>query len=282
VVQACAAAGAHYLDTTGEQDWVMAAQERFGTAFADKGLLLSPGVAQMYTTGEIAANIALETPGLDTLDILVLWKGFPTYASTQTIFTILKADWFHLAENQYVKVDPLSTWDVVVPGQHELGLTVPWGGTSHPVWFKNDPRVANVKVAGGVMNRAVMEAVVATTAAVEADIKTLPREQWDDALGAIADQWASGMPPRENPRLNISVDSVHASGPLGRKHVVIHGNSNYKQTGLMQAWAAMSLLQQPPRRAGFASGCQAFGHRELFGVLRQFGLVLDPVVTEHR
>jgi hypothetical protein len=64
--------------------------------------------------------------------------------------------------------------------------------------------------------------------------------------------------------------------------VVIHGNSNYKQTGLMQAWGAMSLLQQPPRRAGFASGCQAFGHRELFGVLRQFGLVLEPVVTEHR
>jgi len=282
VAEACLATGAHYLDTTGEQDWVMAAQERFGTSFADQGLLLAPGIAQMYTTGEIAANIALETPGLDTLDVLVLWKGFPTYASTQTIFTILKADWFHLQENQYVKVDPLSRWDVVVPGQHELGLTVPWGGTSHPVWFKDDPRVANVKVQGGVMNRPVMEAVVATTAAVEKDIKTLPREQWDDALAAVADQWASGMPPRENPRVNISVDSVHASGPLGRKHVVIHGNSNYKQTGLMQAWAAMSLLQQPPRRAGFASGCQAFGHRELLGVLRQFGLVLDPVVTEHR
>jgi hypothetical protein len=117
---------------------------------------------------------------------------------------------------------------------------------------------------------------------VESDIKTLPRDQWDDALAKVADQWAQGMPPRENPRLNISVDSVHASGPLGRKHVVIHGNSNYKQTGLLQAWAAMSLLQQPPRRAGFASGCQAFGHRELLGVLRQFGLVLDPVVTEHR
>jgi hypothetical protein len=236
----------------------------------------------MYTTGEIAANIALETPGLDTLDVLVLWKGFPTNASTETIFTILKADWFHLLENQYVKVDPLAKWDVVVPGQHELGLAVPWGGTSHPVWFKDDPRVASVKVAGGVLNRPVMEAVVATTAMVESDIKTLPRDQWDDKLAEIAKAWSSGMPPRENPRLNTSVDSVHASGPLGRKHVVIHGNSNYKQTGLMQAWAAMSLLQQPPRRAGFASGCQAFGHRQLLGVLRQFGLVLDPVVTEHR
>ena len=282
VAEACLNVGAHYLDTTGEQDWVLEAQARWGEKFAEQGMLIAPGVAQMYTTGEIAANLALETPGMETLDILVLWKGFPTYASIQTIFTILKAEWFHLQENQYVKVDPLATWDVVVPGQHELGLAVPWGGTCHPVWFKNDPRVANVKVAGGVMNRTVMEAVVATTAAVESDIKTLPRDQWDDALAKVADQWAQGMPPRENPRLNISVDSVHASGPLGRKHVVIHGNSNYKQTGLMQAWAAMSLLQQPPRRAGFASGCQAFGHRELLGVLRQFGLVLDPVVTEHR
>ncbi len=60
----------------------------------------------MYTTGEIAANIALETPGLDTLDILVLWKGFPTYASTQTIFTILKADWFHLRQQRVRGLGP--------------------------------------------------------------------------------------------------------------------------------------------------------------------------------
>ena len=44
-----------------------------------------PGIAQMYTTGEIAAQLCLETPGLDTLDILVFWKGTPTVASTQTI-----------------------------------------------------------------------------------------------------------------------------------------------------------------------------------------------------
>ena len=89
------------------------------------------------------------------------------------------------------------------------------------------------------------------------------------------------MPPRENPRVNKSLDSVHASGPLGRAHCVIHGNSNYKQTGLLQAYAAYSLLQQPPRRVGFASGCQAFGHRELLGVLRSFGLVMEPQLTVH-
>lgn len=282
VAQACLNVGAHYLDTTGEQNWLLHAQDKWGAKFADAGLLLSPGLAQMYTTGEIAANIALENHGLDTLEILVLWKGAPTYASTQTIFTILAADWFHLVENQYVKWDGTANFEAVVPGQHELSIAVPWGGTSHPVWFKDDPRVSTCRAIGGVMNRPVMEAVVATTKMVEAEIKTLPQEEQGPALAAIAEQWASGMPPRENPRINTSVDSVYASGPLGRAHVVIYGNSNYKQTGLLQAWAAQYLVQQPPRRVGLASGCQAFGHGELLGVLRAFGLVLDPVVTVHR
>jgi hypothetical protein len=48
---------------------------------------------------------------------------------------------------------------------------------------------------------------------------------------------------------------------------------------VLQAYAAYSLLRQPPYRVGFASGCQAFGHRELLGVLRSFGLVMEPNLT---
>jgi len=101
-------------------------------------------------------------------------------------------------------------------------------------------------------------------------------------LDAIASSVQNQMPPRENPRINTSLDSVHASGPLGRAHCVIHGNCNYKQTALLQAFAAYSLLQQQPKRVGFASACQAFGHRELLGVLRSFGLVMEPILTVHR
>ena len=115
-------------------------------------------------------------------------------------------------------------------------------------------------------------------AAIEAT-KEMNAEDRYAALTATAQQVMNTMPPRENPRVNKSLDSVHASGPLGRAHCVIHGNSNYKQTGLLQAYAAYSLLQQPPHRVGFASGCQAFGHHELLGVLRTFGLVSSPVLT---
>ncbi len=75
---------------------------------------------------------------------------------------------------------------------------------------------------------------------------------------------------------------MYASGPLARAPCVIHGNCNYKQTGLLQAYAAYSLLQAPPKRAGFASACLAFGHRELLGVLKSSGLVMDPIVTVHK
>jgi hypothetical protein len=205
----------------------------------------------------------------------------PTIASTRTILVnaaLAKA--FYLEQNQYEEWPADGgLYSVTVPGQHETGLALPWGGTSHPVWFRRDPRVANVKVLGGVFNRPLMLGVPQIVAAALAQVEGLSDEDKYKVLSEQAAGVMNQMPPRENTRINTSLDSVHASGPLGRAHCVIHGNCNYKQTGLMQAYAAYSLLQQPPRRTGFASGCQAFGHRELLGVLRSFGLVSEPVLT---
>jgi len=281
VVEACLATRTHYLDTTGEQDWVITCDEQYGTDFAAAGLLLCPGLAQMYTTGEIAAELCLEKPGLDTLDIAVFWGGRPTIASTLTILVnAAMAGAYYLEQNQYAPWDPdAGLYQLAIPGQHELALALPWGGTSHPVWYKRDPRVANVKVLGGVFNKPLMLGVPQIVRAAVEATRDLPPDEQYAALTATAAQVMNEMPPRENPRLNKSLDSVHASGPLGRAHCVIHGNSNYQQTGLLQAYAAYALLQQPPRRAGFASGCQAFGHRQLLGVLASFGLVREPVVT---
>ncbi|MGA2551363.1 MAG: DUF5938 domain-containing protein [Burkholderiaceae bacterium] len=284
VVEACLAAKCHYTDTTGEQDWLIALEAKYGAKFAAADLLLSPGLAQMYTTGEIAAQLCLETPGLDTLDIAVFWGGSPTIASTQTILVnAAMAKAYYLEQNQYVEWQPdAGLYHLSIPGQHEAALALPWGGTSHPVWFKRDPRVANVKVLGGVFNKALMMGVPQIVAGALEATKGMNENDRYAALAKTAASVINSMPPRENPRVNKSVDSVHASGPLGRAHCVLYGNCNYKQTGLLQAFAAASLLQQAPRRAGFASGCQAFGHHELLGALRSFGLVQPPVLTVHQ
>src|SRR5258705_10818034 len=217
VVEACLAAGCHYTDTTGEQDWVLLGQERWGTKFTAKGLLLAPNIAQMYTTGEIAANICLETPGLDTLDIAVFWKGSPTVASTETILVnAARAKAHYLEQNEYVEWPADGTiYELALPGQHQTALALPWGGTSHPVWFKRDPRVANVKVLGGLFDRALMQGVPQIVAAALAQIEGLSDEEKYKVLDEQAAGVMNEMPPRENQRVNISLDSVHASGPLG-------------------------------------------------------------------
>ena len=284
VVQACLAAKCHYTDTTGEQDWLITLDQEFGAQFAKAGLLLSPGLAQMYTTGEIAAQLCLETPGLDTLDIAVFWGGSPTIASTQTILVnAAMAKAYYLEQNQYVEWQPDGgLQSLSIPGQHEAALALPWGGTSHPVWFKKDPRVATVKVLGGVFNKALMQGVPLIVAAALKATEGMNDKDRYDALVQTASTVMNTMPPRENPRINKSVDSVHASGPLARALCTLFGNCNSKQTGLLQAFAAAALLQQAPKRVGFASGCQAFGHHELLGALRSFGLVQAPVLTVHK
>ena len=107
VVEACLNAGCHYTDTTGEQDWLITLDQQWGARFAAAGLLLSPGLAHMYTTGEIAAQLCLETPGLDTLDIAVFWGGSPTIASTQTILVnAATSKAYYLEQNEYVEWQP--------------------------------------------------------------------------------------------------------------------------------------------------------------------------------
>ncbi|MEN8281850.1 DUF5938 domain-containing protein [Acinetobacter gerneri] len=281
VVEACLEAGCHYTDTTGEQDWLITLDENYGAQFANAGLLLCPGLAQMYTIGEIAAQLCLEHPGLDTLDIAVFWGGSPTIASTQTILVnAATSKAFYLEQNQYKEWQPdAGLYTLAIPGQHETALALPWGGTSHPVWFKRDPRVSNVKVLGGVFNKPLMLGVPKIVEAALEATKHMNAEERYAALAETAAGVMNTMPPRENPRINKSVDSVHAQGPLGRAHCVIFGNCNYKQTGLLNAFAASWLLQQAPKKYGFASGCQAFGHHELLGALRAFGLVQAPILT---
>jgi Family of unknown function (DUF5938)/Saccharopine dehydrogenase NADP binding domain len=283
VVEACINAGCHYTDTTGEQDWLIDCDDRYGERMAERGLLLAPGLAQMYTTGEIAANICLETPGLDTLDMAVFWKGSPTVASTQTILVnaaLSKA--YYLEQDRYVEWPADGRiYEVSVPTQHQVMLALPWGGTSSPVWFKRDPRVANCKVLGGLFDRALMEGVPAIVQGVLQQIEGLPEEEKLKVLDQQASAVRSEYPPRENQRINFSLDSVIATGPNGHVHCVLRGTCNYKQTGLMQAYAAYHLVNGAPRRVGFGSGCQAFGHRELLGVLQSFGLMAVPEVSGH-
>ncbi|WP_354700708.1 hypothetical protein DSM112329_00994 [Paraconexibacter sp. AEG42_29] len=61
VLTAAAAAGAHYLDTTGEQDWIRRVFEVHDPLLRDAGVAAVPGLAFAHTPGDLLANLVGRT-----------------------------------------------------------------------------------------------------------------------------------------------------------------------------------------------------------------------------
>ena len=272
VAEACLRAGCHYLDISGEQAWIREACETWGEPFAKKGLLIAPATAFMSIPSDIAVQVCLEQAAIDTLEIVTMFRGMPTFGSTQTIFAVLQTEAHYLEQNQYKRWPPATVFDVVVPGQIQTQLALAWGGFPHPVWYKDHPQIANVRSIGGLLDREIMQNVVATEKMYLDKIQPLPANERERKLAEMASAVQSGTPPRENPRVNRTIDYVVGRGATDFVQCAVFGTCCYQQTALLQAYAAHSLIHSAPRKAGFASATAAFGHRELQRVLEGHGL----------
>ncbi len=272
VIEASLKAGCHYIDISGEQAWVRQVAEKWGQKFAEKGLLAAPATAYMSTASDIACRLCLETGGIDTLEILSMFRGMPTFGSTQTIFAVIPTEACYLEQNQYKTWPRAKGYEVVAPGSIQTQLALPWGGFPHPVWFKDHPQVANVKTLGGLLDRQIMETVAATEKHFEEKIRPLPQEEQERQLAEMANSVQGGTPPRENTRVHRTIDVVLGRGSMNFVQCAMFGTCAYRQTGLVQAFAAHHLALTAPRKVGFASPCEAFGHRELLQALENFGL----------
>ena len=272
VIEAALKAGCHYLDIGGEQAWLREVSEKWGEKFAQRGLLAAPATAYMSVPSDCAARICIEKDGIDTLEILTMFRGMPTFGSTQTIFAVLQTEAFYLEQNKYKLWPRAVSFDVVAPGYLQTQLALPWGGFPHPVWFKNHPQIANVKSLGGLLDRQIMENVYATEIMYQEQIQPLPKTEQENRLAEMANSVQTGTPPRENSRENRTIDVVMGRGSTECVQATIFGTCCYKQTGLIQAFAAHNLIHAAPRKVGFASAAMAFGHREILSMLESQGL----------
>jgi uncharacterized ParB-like nuclease family protein len=227
----------------------------------------------MSSVSDAAARICVENnPGIDTLEVLTMFKGNPTFGSTQTIFAVIQTEASYLEQNQYKPWPRATRYDVVVPGSIQTQLALAWGGFPHPVWFKDHPQVANVRAFGGLLDRQIMEGVAATEKMFEEQIRPLPAAEQEKKLAEMASTVTGATPPRENPREHRTIDVIAGRGNTGAVNCVVFGTCCYRQTGLMQAFAAHNLVRGVPRKVGFASPAEAFGAREVLGVLEDHGL----------
>ena len=282
-VEAALKAGCHHIDTTGEQEYIRNVRDQFGELYAQAGLVVSPSIAYMYSYSEIAAELALEHPGIDALQTSALCRGprgvgaGVTVGSTASIFEMFRARQCYLWDNELVEHPKGTSFNINSPDFMEPVFALPWGGTSLPIYFDNDPRVRSCVSCVGFYDNDAMKMVHAVGQKWEEEYKDLPAEAQDEVLRQLTESTTPAMPPRERTTLVRTVDTAIGRGQLSAVRATVYGTTAYIATGALQTAAAIKLLDNDTSRVGFTSGSRAFGHRYLLGFLEERGLARASV-----
>jgi short subunit dehydrogenase-like uncharacterized protein len=92
VVRACIHAGAHYLDTSGEQAFIRSVHDRHDEAARDAGISVVPGMAFEYALGDCATAVGgrgMARP-IRTADIIYAWRDAASSRGTRrTVVRVL-------------------------------------------------------------------------------------------------------------------------------------------------------------------------------------------------
>ena len=277
VVRAALAADCHYVDTTGEQDFMLAMRSAYGEAFAAKQRLLAPACSYMWTIGALAAEVVLENKMVDSLELVyVSAQGAPSIASSQSFMRMLAAPHYFLREGELHPWALGRTWDVMVPGHATLYKGSSWGGAGEPAWFLGDPRVRNCTVYNCADDNARMEMVAAGVRQILE--KSQGNAQAREAIAmAVASSLVQQEPPKEDPAIHRGTVHCNGSGSRTRIACTLNFHSPYVMTGELIAHSCQQLLRGSPRVTGFASLGRAFGHRSVLEMLieRDFLQVIE-------
>ncbi|BAI74612.1 hypothetical protein AZL_a10810 (plasmid) [Azospirillum sp. B510] len=270
VAQACLNAGAHYLDTTGEQSAMLQLDELFGRDFVKAGLVMIPSTAYMYGVSEIGARHCLETPGVDSLRMHAVGNAVPTVASTQTILDAIRHPCYYLKDHDLVRYNGIETTEVCTPSGLVLKASN-WGGSSNPIWFRRDGRVRNCKMDVAIWNQELYKKELELERIYKVQLQWLPEQRLREVLDHMAASITPASPPREARQVHRSIDVCLATGNNVMVKSTLISTGGYLTTGLLQAYAARRLVGETPRVTGMRSPSEVFGHRELMGALESYG-----------
>ena len=271
VVQAALAEDCHYLDTTGEQDWVIFLRERYSQPFASKNRVLCPANSFMWTAGQLVIETLLETEGIDSFDVVYSPNGPATVASTLSFLRMCTRPHYYLANNALEAWPVAANFQVSLPNTHEILRALPWGGGCEPIWYQADPRVRNVRVCVAFRDSPFINWILARAeefAKLAPDLTPAQAEE-------LTNSWGMQMartPAREIEDVNRCVISARARGRLIGRNLAFYATSPYLQTGVLPTAATLQLLEGAQKTAGFTSPAAAFGHHALIDALHAAGL----------
>lgn len=271
VVEAALEANCHYIDTTGEQDWTIAISEKYGPQFAAKNLLLAPATSFMWAAGALAAEVVLEDPDIDSLDILYqIDNGLPSEASTKSFLRMVcnETSQYYLEQNTYKAWSNSAVFDVVVPYRAARLRAHPWGGACEPVWLKG--RVRNCKVLTAIGEH-VIDGVVQAINMFNEKAVGLDQVGREALTNAIGDQINTGEPPKDSVDVQRGCVVVHGQGRTKTTTYTMNLSAAYTWTGELCAEAALRLHRGELKASGFQSVAKAFCHRDLIRTFNALG-----------
>lgn len=256
VVEAALSSGCHYMDPTGEQDFMLDIRREFGAQFERAKLALMPSTSFMYTWGNVATEICLETPGIDTIRIMSATPPLQTVASMQSMMRTFRREHFDIQNGELTRV-PFGTTEACAIETTNQVITGLRHGTSDATFYMDDARVRNISqffCSAGVASMAkVLEPWVRRS-------KFVPGAWMDSFTDSVVLKLMKEPPPETIENGRFVVFAVGLGNDL-RKKVILTGSRPYASTGFIGAYTARELMAGKAQRYGYMSVPQAFGAR---------------------
>ncbi|MBI2059878.1 MAG: saccharopine dehydrogenase NADP-binding domain-containing protein [Nitrospirae bacterium] len=263
VVRAALNAGSHYLDTTGEQDFMLLVKERYGKRAAEEKRVIVNANSWYYSLGEAAAHALRERyPHLDRYTVLYAPEGDPTVASSKSLLRVARRPGFSFIDGK-LDPNPLSKIEpVMVPGEvrPRPAIVMPGGEALH---FASEP---GIKIVRTYMASEILPSTLPFMRLWARMSKVFGRAL--DPIGDKMVEWVRKTPPPETSEKTRYVVLAAGEGDHDRKISVLLGSRPYVVTGLLGGWASERLISGRHKRTGVISTAQAFGAAETIAELK--------------
>jgi len=268
VLRAAIAAGAHYLDTTGEQLWMARMMDLHSAEAERRGVTAILAHAFEYAIGECATRIAVEeTPGAETVEVVNRVEGFGTSRGTKkSALDVLTKPALAIVNGRRLAEPQLAhRARVRFPDEDWDRVALSYGGgevLSAPGFA---PTVRTVRT-----YLVVPDALATLAPWVVRGAGALLTPRLRRVLEARIDQGAVGPGEERRNQPWWVLARVRAAGRETR--VTASGYDSYGITGVICAVGAQWLLAGRAARAGVVTSAQAFDPRAFLDALAPAGV----------
>jgi short subunit dehydrogenase-like uncharacterized protein len=277
VLRAAIAAGAHYLDTTGEQLWMARMMDLLGADAESRGVTAILAHAFEYAVGDCAARIAVEeTPGAETVEVVNRVESFGTSRGTRkSALDVLTKPALAFVNGRRREESQLAhRAQVRFPDEDEDRVALSYGGGEVLSAPSFAPTVRNVRTYLAVPSPVATLAPL--IARVAAPLLTSPVKRFLEAR-IDASSFGPGAERRDQPWWVLA--RVRAAGGKGAS-VTASGYDSYGITAVICAIGAQWLLEGRAKRTGVVTSAQAFDPRDFLDALAPAGVSwrTDPLL----